>query len=231
MELLVGAVQETEPVQALGSGITLDAMVRHAADVGHEQRVVVAVPDHDPHPEVGGLAGDQIHSLVFGDRPLDFAVPGMSDVMPYPSTRFSELTDGQLNIYRREWSDHLRPIVDDFKPDIIHSHHVWLMSGLLKDVAPDIPIVTQCHATGMRQMELCPHLIDEVRRGCSRIDAFAVLHRGHAEALRRCLGITDDRIHRSAPATETICSMPRHRSRIRRSSTSASTARPKGCRG
>jgi glycosyltransferase involved in cell wall biosynthesis len=179
-----------------GSGITLDAMVRHAADTGHEQRVVVGVPADDPHPEVGGLAGNRVHPLVFGEGPLDFAVPGMSDVMPYPSTRFSVLTVDQVATYRRAWTDHLRRIVDGFRPDIIHSHHVWLMSGLLKDVAPDTPVVTQCHATGMRQMELCPHLVDVVRRGCSRIDAFAVLHRGHAEELEACLGITDERIHK-----------------------------------
>jgi glycosyltransferase involved in cell wall biosynthesis len=178
-----------------GSGITLDAMVRHAADTGHEQRVVVGVPVDDRRPEVGGLAVDRIDPLVFGEAPLDFAVPGMSDVMPYPSTRFSELTDDQVRIYCRAWSDHLRPIVEDFRPDIIHSHHVWLMSGLLKDVAPDTPVVTQCHATGMRQMELCPHLADQVRRGCSRIDAFAVLHRGHAEELESCLGVSGDRFH------------------------------------
>jgi glycosyltransferase involved in cell wall biosynthesis len=179
-----------------GSGITLEALVHHAADNGHEQRVVVGVPVDDPHPEVGGLAGDRMHPLIFGDPPLDFAVPGMSDVMPYPSTRFSELTDGQVRTYLRAWTDHLRPIVDDFRPDIIHSHHVWLMSGLVKDVAPDTPVLTQCHATGIRQMELCPHLADQVRRGCSRIDAFAVLYRGHAEELETCLGVAGDRIHK-----------------------------------
>jgi glycosyltransferase involved in cell wall biosynthesis len=178
-----------------GSGITLDAMVRHAAAAGHDQRVVVGVPADDPQPAVGGFAGNRIHPLVFGQPPLDFALPGMSDVMPYPSTRFSTLTENQVAVYRQAWIDHLRTILDDFKPDVIQSHHVWLMSALLKDLAPDTPVVTQCHATGMRQMELCPHLVDEVRRGCSRINAFAVLHHGHAEALERCLGVGDEWIH------------------------------------
>jgi glycosyltransferase involved in cell wall biosynthesis len=178
-----------------GSGITLDAMVRYAAVAGHEQRVVVGVPADDPHPTVGELAGDRIHPLVFGEPPIDFAVPGMSDVMPYPSTRFSTLTESQLTAYIGAWVDHLRTIADDFEPDVIHSHHVWLLSGLLKDIAPNTPVLTQCHATGMRQMELCPHLVDQVRNGCSRIDAFAVLHRGHADELQHCLEIDKDRIH------------------------------------
>jgi len=179
-----------------GSGVTLDAMVRHAAEAGHEQAVVVGVPAEDLHPAVGGLADDRIHPLVFGEAPLDFAVPGMSDVMPYPSTRFADLTDNQVTTYRLAWTTHLKSVIDEFRPDIVHSHHVWLMSGFLKDVSPNLPVVTQCHATGMRQMKLCPHLADEVRRGCSRIDAFAVLHRGHAQELKSCLGVTGERIHK-----------------------------------
>ena len=178
-----------------GSGITLEAMVRHANDAGYEQRVVVGVPIDEPRPEVGGLNRDEVYPLEFGRPPLDFAVPGMSDVMPYPSTRFSALTEDQVTRYRRAWANHLRPILSDFRPDVIHSHHLWLMSAELKDIAPDIPVLTQCHATGIRQMELCPHLADQVREGCSHIDAFAVLHRGHVNELERCLAISRDRIH------------------------------------
>jgi glycosyltransferase involved in cell wall biosynthesis len=69
------------------------------------------------------------------------------------------------------------------------------MSSLLKDAAPTTPVLTQCHATGIRQMALSSHLADQVRSGCTRIDAFAVLHRGHAGELERCLGISSDRIH------------------------------------
>jgi glycosyltransferase involved in cell wall biosynthesis len=178
-----------------GSGVTLDAVVRRAAAAGHDQRVVVGVPADDPRPDVGGLDPDHIHPLVFGTPPLDFPVPGMSDVMPYPSTRFSELTRNQLVAYREAWIHHLDPLIGGFRPDVIHSHHVWLMSALVKDVAPGVPVVTQCHATGLRQMELCPALADSVRRGCARNEAFLVLHSDHAVDLRNCLGVPADRIH------------------------------------
>ena len=73
-------------------------MVRHARDAGWDQHVVVGTPADDAHPEVGGLAPDRIHPLRFaaeaeaGGRDVPFAVPGMSDVMPYPSTRFSAMS-------------------------------------------------------------------------------------------------------------------------------------------
>lgn len=178
-----------------GSGITLDAVVRRAAAAGHDQRVVVGVPADDPRPDVGGLSPDLILPLRFGAGGLDFDVPGMSDVMPYPSTRFADLDETRLCAYRKAWIAHIGPLVKDFRPHIIQSHHVWLMSGLLKDVAPEIPVVTQCHATGLRQMELCPALAETVRRGCARNEAFLVLHRDHAGLLRDRLGIDADRIH------------------------------------
>jgi hypothetical protein len=107
-----------------GSGITLEAMVRHGVAAGLQQRVVVGVPAGDPHPPVGDLSNEHVHPLVFEKPPLDFALPGMSDVMQYPSSRYSDLSDEQTASYRQAWSGHLRSVIEDFKPDVIHSHHL-----------------------------------------------------------------------------------------------------------
>ena len=178
-----------------GSGITLDAVVRHASSAGWEQRVVVGVPKDDIEATVGGLDSKHIHPLCFGTTRLPYPVPGMSDVMPYPSAIFGAMTDREIETYRSEWRQHLQGVINDFRPDVIHSHHVWLMSSMLKDLAPDTPVVTQCHATGLRQMVLVPGLGDEVCAGCARNDAFVVLHRRHAAELARALEVSDERIH------------------------------------
>jgi glycosyltransferase involved in cell wall biosynthesis len=177
-----------------GSGITLDALVRQGVAAGWEQRVAVGVPAEDPRPEVGGLTAERIHPLAFGRGGLDFPVPGMSDVMPYRSTVFSTMDEGQRRAYRKAWTDHLGPLIESFAPDLIHSHHVWLMSALLKDLAPAVPVVTQCHATGLRQMQLCPKLARGVREGCARNERFLVLHEGHAAQLAEALGIEPESI-------------------------------------
>jgi glycosyltransferase involved in cell wall biosynthesis len=177
-----------------GSGITLEAFVREAADRGWEQRVSVGVPQADTNPTVGGLPQDRIHPLRFESPPVDFPVPGMSDVMPYRSTVFSQMIPAQIDTYRQTWVDHIGPLVDAFQPDLIHSHHVWLMSALVKDIAPNIPVVTQCHATGLRQAALCAHLADGVIAGCRRNERFVVLHEQHAAQLAEHLAIPAERI-------------------------------------
>ena len=159
-----------------GSGTTLDALVREAANAGWDQHVVVGVP-RDESPSVGGLDPAKLHPLRFGEPPLDFAVPGMSDLMPYPSTRFSSMDETRVQRYRDSWREHLRSVIRMTQPTVIHSHHIWLVSALVKDVAPDVPVVTHCHGTGLRQAALCPHLAPVVRRGCARNESFASLHR------------------------------------------------------
>lgn len=177
-----------------GSGIALDAMVRAAADRDWDQYAAVGVSADDPPPVVGDLQQDRISPLVFETESLPFALPGMSDVMPYRSSRFSALTREEVGRYFAAWMDHVRRAIARFRPQIIHSHHVWVMSSLLKSLDSSIPVVTHCHGTGFRQMELCPALAEEVREGCSRNEAFVVLHRGHAVSLQRELHIDDHRI-------------------------------------
>jgi glycosyltransferase involved in cell wall biosynthesis len=178
-----------------GSGVTLDALVRRAASAGWQQRAVVGVPAADPHPSVGDLAPDRVHPLVFESGELPFPVPGMSDVMPYQSTRFSSLTEPQVAAYLEAWRRHLEPLIADFGPQVIHAHHLWLLSAVLKDLAPAVPVVGHCHGTGFRQMALCPHLAPQVRAGCARLDGFAVLHREHAAQVVETLGVDAARVH------------------------------------
>ncbi len=179
-----------------GSGVTLESLATRAAREGLEQWAVVGTPLDDPRPSVAGIEPQRLFPLVFGrgSGRVEFPLPGMSDVMPYPSSRFSALGRAQLEAYRTAWRDHLRPILEAVAPDVIHSHHVWLLSSLIKDIAPGVPVVNHCHATGLRQMSLCPELAPEVRAGCVRNDAFAVLTRQHTEQLVAELHVPRERI-------------------------------------
>jgi glycosyltransferase involved in cell wall biosynthesis len=177
-----------------GSGVTLDALVHHAREGDWDQRVVVGASSEDPRPHVAGFGRGLVHPLVFGAGVIDYPVPGMSDVMPYPSTVWSQMSQEQLTLYRQAWQRRLSEVLEDFTPDVIHAHHVWLLSSMLEDLAPDVPLVIHCHATGLRQMSLCPQLADEVRAGCRRAERFVCLHHGVAEELAQSLEVSADRI-------------------------------------
>ena len=175
-----------------GSGVTLDALVRCADTAGWEQDVVVGVPEDDARPEVGGLPQQRIHPLRF---PHSFPVPGMSDVMPYRSTRYRDMTLAQVDEYIASWKVHLQDVAQGERPDVIHSHHTWLLSSTLKEVFPQTPVVLHGHGTGLRQLELCPHLRERVIGGCRGCEALLVLHRQHADLYSRRLGFPRSRVH------------------------------------
>jgi glycosyltransferase involved in cell wall biosynthesis len=185
-----------------GSGVTVDALVREAAAAGWEQAALVGVPADETRPDVGGLPQEAVHRVTFaaagapeaGAADLPFPVPGMSDVMPYPSSVWSRLGEAELAAYRQAWRSRLAAVIGAFRPDVIHTNHVWLVSALLKDVAPEVPAVATCHATGLRQLALCPHLADEVIAGCRRLDRFCVLREDHRDELTGRLGIDPARI-------------------------------------
>jgi glycosyltransferase involved in cell wall biosynthesis len=179
-----------------GSGITLDALVRQATAAGHDVRVLCGVPVGEPVPAVGGLPADSVRTVTFGaGGDLPFPVPGMSDVMPYRSTVWSQMLPEQLDRYRAAWRDQLTQAAMDWRPDLVHCNHLWLMSALATDVLNDVPSVAHCHATGLRQMELCPHLREEVVAGVRRHRAFLVLHGDHARRVAEILAVDPSRVH------------------------------------
>jgi glycosyltransferase involved in cell wall biosynthesis len=183
-----------------GSGVTLDALVRQAGTAGWHQKALVGIPVSETTPRVGELPAADIETVTFragfgpAGEDLPFPVPGMSDVMPYPSSVWSHLSPGDLAAYRTVWSHRIGEVVRGFQPDIIQTNHIWLMSSLVPDAAPGVPIVAACHATGLRQMELTPHLRDEVIAGCRRIDRFSVLRNDHRDTLAATLQVDPGRI-------------------------------------
>ena len=45
-----------------------------------------------------------------------------------------------------------------FRPDIVHAHHLWLMTALARDVFRDVPLVATSHNSELRQLIKAPHL-------------------------------------------------------------------------
>ena len=184
-----------------GSGVTLDALVRHAAESGWEQRVIVGEPVDDRAGRVGGLGGAVLRAVTCSGQDasvpsdLAFPVPGMSDVMPYASTRFSAMSRDDVETYRSIWRQRLCEEIETFRPDVIHAHHAWIVASILGAIESRPPVVVHGHGTGLRQLELCPHLADTIREGCRRCDRFVVLHDDHARRYCGEFGLQRERVH------------------------------------
>ncbi len=179
--------------ESTGSGFYLQNIIRQAAAVGHRNYLIAGISG-DVMPEIPGINRNCCRFVRFGDGGLDFTIPGMSNVMPYPSSRFDALTAGQLAAYERAFTETIRRTVEEFSPDILHSHHLWLASSIARRVLPDIPLVTSCHSTDLRQFMQGPDLRERVLPHCLKINRVLALSRDQAEKIRAIYGIATERI-------------------------------------
>ena len=177
-----------------GSGTMLQSILTESEKSGHENMVVAGIQEGSL-PIFPGLSHLRTRFVTFGGGDLPFPIPGMSDVMPYPSMRFSDLTDRQLSSYNDAFRVAVLEAAALFQPDIIHSNHLWLLTSLARRTLPGIPMVATCHGTDLRQMHACPRFRQDVVSGCSGLDGVFALYSGQAEEVRQLYGIPPERIH------------------------------------
>jgi len=141
-----------------GSGVFLGAMVREAARRGYAQHVAVAGPPGTTAAELPPLGDGDVTPIVFPCDDAPFPLPGNSDVMPYPTTVFSRMTPAQVEQYLAVTRRVLERVKRAFRPDLVHAHHLWLMTALAREVFAETPMVVSSHNAELRQLVKAPHL-------------------------------------------------------------------------
>ena len=177
-----------------GSGIYVQAMLRETANRGHSNFLVAGIASGQ-RPSIESISDDTCEFVEFNGKDLPFEVVGMTDVMPYPSKRFCDLNDSELEKYENCFGGKLKAVVNDFQPDIIHSHHLWIMTSVAKRNFPDLPMVTSCHGTELRQLHNCPHLVQRVIEGCQKLEGVLALSKIQKSEIIEAYGISEKRVH------------------------------------
>lgn len=138
------------PLSGSGSGVYAANLANALCRIGHE--VCCIFPENevvDPRDYEF-----KIHPIYCVDDNLK--VPNVTeDVIPFnfpcftthprSITNFKELSDSQLQIYIDTFRSAIAQEVSDFKPDVIHSGHIWISSAISGEF--NIPLVITCHGT------------------------------------------------------------------------------------
>lgn len=138
-----------------GSGVYFSNMIEEFKKYGHEQKAIFAVQDDYFWASLD--RGDQ-YPVNFKSPGLDFPVAGMSDVMPYDNTVYSEMTDEMIGQWQRAFRQVLEKVKSEFTPDLIFAHHLWMLTSMVTEVFPDVKIIGICHNTDLRQARMNPNL-------------------------------------------------------------------------
>ena len=179
---------------ATGSGIYIRALIKEAIRAGHRNFLLAGASSSPVAEWVNDIAEDSAF-VQFNGRDLPYPIPGMSDVMPYPSRRFSEMTSSELIEYEDTFTGKLKQIQKRFTPNIIHSHHLWLMSSVIRRIFTDVPLCISSHGSDIRQFRKCPELRDRVIAGVRDADAVFALTALQKLEIQSLYGIEPGKIH------------------------------------
>lgn len=147
MRILCTSAQKPD---STGSGVYLAETVRALLAAGHEVAVVAGIDAHDG-PQLP--AGTRFSPVRFNTPALPFDVCGMSDVMPYPATRYRDLTDEQTRRFEVAFAGAFAETLRTFSPDLVICHHLYLATAIMVDLAPSCPVWAVCHSTDLRQLK------------------------------------------------------------------------------
>jgi hypothetical protein len=106
-----------------GSGIYIQAMLREAQARNHSNYLLAGI-QADKMPVLDCIAEKSCSYVQFGGRDIAYQIVGMSDVMPYRSMRFCDLDGSRLMEYQNSFAVKIKNAVNEFKPNVIHSHHL-----------------------------------------------------------------------------------------------------------
>ena len=161
-----------------GSGVYLTEVVKALAAEGHQQAVVAGITSED-HPEFP--ENTAFYPVYYGTEELPFPVAGMSDEMPYTSTRYCDFTEPMTQQFKNAFLKKIRQAVTDLNLDLILCHHLYLLTALVRESFPDRTVCGFCHNTDLRQMEKNPVNREWIRKRIPLLDKIFVPQKPQAD--------------------------------------------------
>ena len=191
-----------------GSGTYMTELVKAFDRMSHSQAVVCGI---FPDDIVDFPEGVSCYPVLFTEKKADllaapckaaqsrfnalpFPVVGMSDIMPYTSTRYRDLTPEMIAQFEAAFIDAVGRAVAGLDPDLIICHHLFLLTALVRKHFPERKIAGISHGTDLRQMINCDNLREIVRPHIKELDAALALHSEQRGQIIDIFGMDENRV-------------------------------------
>lgn len=134
------------PLEGSGSGIYTKNLALSLNKAGHE--VSVIFPEHERYT----LDGIRTKEIIFNSGEnhnwvVDFNFPCFT-THPKSNYTFYEMDQGKIDEYMDVFEKAMKEEIEDFKPDIIHAQHIWLVPYIASKLG--IPYVITAHGTDLK---------------------------------------------------------------------------------
>ena len=167
------------PLQGSGSGVYVINIAKSLEKKGHKTCIIT--------PENTSIFSDfkniKLHPVFFKykekiEGQQDFNFPCF-DPHPRSNFLFGEMTNIQLKKYKTAFKKAIEEEIRDFKPDIIHAQHIWILSNVALEYKS--PVVVTSHGSDIMGYEHFPQFRDvmyKVASGCKTIIAISNYSKG-----------------------------------------------------
>lgn len=132
--------------------------------------------------------------VTFLSDALPFPIAGMSDVMPYQSTVYSAMTDAMLSAWMTAFKHRLQQAVSAFQPDVIIAHHLFILTSLITELFPRVPVIAVSHGTDIRQLKQHPQIHERYIKNLSGLNTVFTVTPKDTDEISRLLGIAPNKI-------------------------------------
>ncbi len=96
----------------------------------------------------------------------------------------------------------IKKAVNEFNPDIIICHHLWILTALVKELYPNKKIIAFCHGTDLRQLHsfkniskpISKEILNYVIDNCKNLETIIVSHKDEKQLVIKSYKIDKNKI-------------------------------------
>ena len=119
---------------------------------------------------------------------IPFPIAGMSDEMPYKSTRYCDMTSEMVSQFETGFLRVIKKAVSEFDPDLILCHHLYLLTAIVREAFPHLKVYGFCHNTDLRQMKKNALQRARIAAGIRDLDRIFVLRKDQIDDVKALYG-------------------------------------------
>lgn len=174
-----------------GSGIYYRNLIHGFKTYHHDQRAVFACQDGEGFDFLP--IGSQ-YPVEFKSSMLPFPIPGMSDIMPYDNTLYSQMDESMIKQWQRSFRNALEMVEKEFKPEVVVLHHLWMLTSMGIDCFFNAVKIGVCHHTDLRQATEHPDMVKRYVKNIEKLDKIFALSQSQSKSIEEIYCIPKEKI-------------------------------------
>ena len=175
-----------------GSGVYFANLISAFKAAGAENAAIYGA--EEKHRDLIDVDTDRTYKVLYDTEEVPFHICGMSDEMPYKSTIYSEMSEDEIDTMLNAFLKRLLKAKEEFKPELVISHHLMFLTDLVREVFPDVKVVGISHGTDMRQIMQHRRFLARLTH-LKELDQVLTVTPAEHEQIEDILGIAKEKIH------------------------------------